>query len=745
MNGYQQVLPASQIRFGNRGYCAGEQGDFFWISSFGIGRATVRAGVRTVIFFARAGSKKPGKLPIGKQPKGGTRVKLQWRNTSALRAGVLISATVLGMGLGGIVLPDAAVLRLRSISGSGQSHIYAVMGALGAVALLLAILRRAVERQSQINDELLDAFLDHVPDNVYFKDLNSRFVRVSSSMARHFGLKSAAQAVGKSDAEVFTAEHAEQALADEREVIRTGQPVAEKEEKETWPDGRESWVLTTKLPLRNRFGQIIGTMGISHNISDRRQAEMRARHMALHDSLTGLPNRALLLDSLTQGIAASKRNGSSLSVLLLDLDRFKYVNDSLGHPVGDQVLERVAGRLKQCTRGGDAVARLAGDEFVVAVPDLPNRKAVERVAQKILTTIAEPLEVGDHELQLTASIGISLYPENGENPEALLQYADSAMYDAKKRGRGRYSFFSPALTEATQKQQTLEQDLLNACSWDEFQLYYQPIVESESGQITGMEALLRWKHPKEGLISPEQFIPQLEELGLMVETGRWILRTSCRKAAEWKSAGLSPVRVAVNISTQQFYESDIVETVESVLRETGLDPKQLELDLTESRILEDSEGMILKMKRLRTIGVSLSLDNFGTRWSSLSYLRRFPVDRIRIDRSFIRDVATQPAAETMVKGILGMARSLGFSSIAEGVESAQQKDLLKRLRCNELQGYYFSRPLAAMDATALLRAAMIKPNLLLLNAGGRGAATAFSETPTSSATARGSAEKTAVQ
>jgi len=637
-------------------------------------------------------------------------VKLVWKNTSAVRAVVLISATVLGMGLGAIALPEPVIAHLRFFAGSGMAIVDAIVGGLGVLAILLVILRRAVEQQSQINNELLDAFLEHTPDNVYFKDLNSRFLRISSSMAKHFGLKSPADAVNKSDADIFTAEHAGQALADEQEVIRSGRPIFEKEEKETWPDGRESWVLTSRIPMMDRNGQIIGTMGISHDITDRKLTELKSRHVALHDPLTGLPNRVLLLDSLAQGIAASKRDGNSLAVLLLDLDRFKFVNDTMGHAVGDRILETVAGRLKQCTRGGDTVARLAGPQFVVAVPNLPDRKAVERVAQKILTTVAEPVEIGDRALQLTASVGVSLYPENGENPEALLQYADSAMYDAKKRGRGRFSFFSTAMTEATQKKETLEHELLSAKSWDEFQLHYQPIVESMLGRIAGMEALLRWKHPKMGLVPPEQFIPQLEELGLMVETGHWILRTACRKAVEWEKEGLPPVRVAVNISTQQFFESNIVETVESVLQETGLEPKRLELDLTESRILEDSEDMIATMRRLKTTGVSLSLDNFGTKWSSLSYLRRFPVDRVRIDRSFIRDAATHPAAEAMVKGMLGMARSLGFSSIAEGVETSQQRDLLKRLNCSEMQGYFFSPPLPAVDATALLRSATSLPN-----------------------------------
>ena len=386
----------------------------------------------------------------------------------------------------------------------------------------------------------------------------------------------------------------------------------------------------------------------------------------------------------------------------MDLDRFKYVNESLGHYIGDRLLETVAARLQRCTRGTDIVARLGGDEFVVVVSGMDKNEDVERLAQKVLATAAEPFNIEQHDLQLTAGVGISQFPENGEQPEALLQFADAAMNDAKKKGRGRFSFFSPALTEATQRQHKLESDLVNACARDEFVIHYQPIIESGSGRITGMEALLRWKHPKFGLISPDQFIPQLEELGLMIEAGRWVLRTACRQAVEWTRQGLPQIRMAVNVSSQQFYEGNIVDTVEWILHETELNPIQLELELTESRILDDSEATISIMQRIRHIGVSLSLDDFGTGWSSLSYLRRFPLDRIKIDRSFVRDLTTQPIADAMVKSILGIAQDLGFSSIAEGVETSQQMDFLKKLKCPEMQGFFFSRPLPSVDATALL-------------------------------------------
>jgi len=626
------------------------------------------------------------------------------------RVANLVFALLLGFAIGVGFFPGSIFgqLRLQAISNSPLT--LAALGVLALVLIGLVILEVAMDRQSQLDRYLLDAFLEHIPDNVFFKDRNSRFLRISRAMAKYCGVTDSAQWINKTDADIFSSEHATEALADEQEIIRTGQPMVQKEEKETWPDGRETWVLTTKVPLKDRSGQIIGTMGIAHNITDRRQAELRIRHMALHDTLTGLPNRILLEDRLKQAISFAGRNRKHVALLMLDLDRFKNVNDSFGHYFGDRLLEVVSSRLKACLRESDTVARFGGDEFVVAIPMITSNEEIERVARKVLATLDEPYQVEGRELQISASIGISQFPDDGEHPEILLQFADAAMYEAKRQGRGLYCFFSPALTEATQHQQMLESDLLHACARNEFVLYYQPFVEAESGRITGAEALLRWCHPRLGLISPNQFIPQLEEMGLMVEVGRWVLRTACLQAMEWQRSGLRPIRMAVNLSTQQFYHRDIVATVESALRESGLDPGLLELELTENRTLDDSDATFRIMQELKGIGVKLSLDDFGTGWSSLSYLRRFPVDRIKIDRSFVRDISSQPGAEAVLKSILNLGRNLGIACIAEGVETRQQRDYLRKQVCSEMQGFYFSRPLPAIDVTALLRSAKLDLN-----------------------------------
>jgi diguanylate cyclase (GGDEF)-like protein len=388
---------------------------------------------------------------------------------------------------------------------------------------------------------------------------------------------------------------------------------------------------------------------------------------------------------------------------MLDLDHFKNVNDSLGHHIGDRLLQTVATRLRESLRESDIVARLGGDEFVICLPAVAGNSDIDQVAGKLLKTLSQPCQIDGHEIQTTASIGVAQYPADGENAESLLQIADVAMYQAKKKMRGTHFFFTPELTEATRFRQKLEANLRRALHQGEFVLHYQPLVSTDLQTITAVEALLRWRHPEQGMILPAHFLPQLEELGLMVEVGHWVLRTACLQNVEWQKQGLPPVRVAVNLSPQQFYRDDIVATVRNVLTETGLDPKWLELELTESLTLDDTEATIQIMRELKALGVSLSLDDFGTGWSSLSYLRRFHLDRIKIDRSFLRDIVSQPAAEAVVKTILTLGRNLGLSCVAEGVETRQQLDYLQKQHCGEIQGFLYSPAVSPADCASLLR------------------------------------------
>ena len=464
--------------------------------------------------------------------------------------------------------------------------------------------------------------------------------------------------------------------------------------------------------------QVDGTKIVQCNIRDitgRKQAEARIRYMALHDALTGLPNRILLQDHLTQAIALACRNHDRVGVLMLDLDHFKHVNDSLGHHIGDGVLEAVSARMKACIRESDIVARQGGDEFIIVLPTVSDNQDIEDVAQKILASLLEPFHVEGHELRLTGSIGISQYPGDGESPEILLRAADTAMYSAKTNLRGSFGFFTPELNAATKRRLILATDLHHACALKQFALYYQPQVSTMSGAVTGVEALLRWNHPQLGSIPPVEFIPLLEELDLIIDVGKWVLKTACLQNVAWQKEGLPPVRMAVNVSAHQFYRGALVDTVKEALRESQLNPKWLDIELTETLTLDDSETTTNLMNELKLLGISLSLDDFGTGWSSLSYLRRFPLDRLKIDRSFMRDITTQAAAKAVVASIIDLARNLGFTCVAEGVENVAQLEYLEMKGCAEIQGFLYSPALPASDCAALMRSG--RPDFIVMPSG----------------------------
>ncbi len=465
------------------------------------------------------------------------------------------------------------------------------------------------------------------------------------------------------------------------------------------PDG--SSVSVEVLGTTYRAGPRLLAQCTFRDIRARKEAEARVRYLALHDALTGLPNRTLLMDRLTQSIASARRDGSQIGLLLLDLDHFKHINDSLGHFVGDALLEEVARRLRGVLRESDTPARLGGDEFVVAAR-LEKPGDAEILAQRILEAFRPVAKVGRHDLHIGSSIGIALYPGDGDNPAALLQAADTAMYQAKKKGRGSYRLFTRDLSIAAERWHILSNDLHGACERGEFVLHYQPQVAADNSEITGFETLLRWNHPEQGLIQPGLFIPLLEEHGKMVEVGRWVMMSACRQNAAWQAQGLPKVRVAVNLSAQQFYRGDIVRTVRDALDDSGLDPEWLELELTESLTLDDTETTMRIMRELKALGVKLSLDDFGTGWSSLGYLKRFPLDRIKIDRSFVRDLVSDHSTAAIVHSILDLARSLDLDCVAEGVETTEQLERLRQERCPGIQGFLFSQAVEARAVPQML-------------------------------------------
>ncbi|HEY6528142.1 MAG TPA: EAL domain-containing protein [Cellvibrionaceae bacterium] len=448
-------------------------------------------------------------------------------------------------------------------------------------------------------------------------------------------------------------------------------------------------------------GQDVHTLFID-DISERKHAEERIRYLATHDDLTGLPNRTLIMDRIVQAIRHARRSGLQLALLYLDLDRFKVLNDGYGHSFGDAVLKAAAERLSALVREGDTVSRHGGDEFLILLTGLHSSADVYIATEKIVKSLDCPILVDNRKVHLSGSIGVSVFPHDGDTPEMLIDNADVAMYRAKELGRNTYQFFTPEMSAETQWRVTLENYLREAVAEDQFQLAFQPKVNLASGRIVGCEALLRWHHPKLGNVSPDQFIPIAEDSGLIVPIGDWVLRTACAQARAWNDSCASPTCVAVNISARQFLQQDVASWVIRTLQQTGLAPEQLELEFTESLIARDVKKVIATFGQLRKIGVKLSIDDFGTGYSSLSYLKRFRVDTLKIDQSFVRDMLTDPEDAAIVRAVISLAHSLEFKVIAEGVETAEHNHFLQQNGCDEIQGFYFSKPVPAQEFEAML-------------------------------------------
>jgi diguanylate cyclase (GGDEF)-like protein/PAS domain S-box-containing protein len=438
-------------------------------------------------------------------------------------------------------------------------------------------------------------------------------------------------------------------------------------------------------------------------IYERIQAEQRIWQIAHHDALTGLPNRALLLDRLGQALMQAERYDVRLAVLFLDLDRFKSVNDTLGHHIGDELLKHVADRLRGVVRAIDTVSRLGGDEFVIVLQEIAGPDDAVLVAEKIINALAPAVSIEGHELRATPSIGISIFPEDGVDVFDLMKNADTAMYHAKEQGRNNFQFFAPLMNSEAERFFTLEHRLRGALDGEQFRLHYQPLIDLHHRRVCGLEALIRWQDPEHGIISPAEFIPVAEETGLILPIGIWVLREALRQNRRWQEAGFPALPVSVNLSPRQFRQNDLVETVRDVLAETGQPPELLELEITESTLMTDVDETLAKLEALSAMGVRLAIDDFGTGYSSLAYLKRFPVDKLKVDQSFVRDLTDDKDDAAIVAAIVGLARSLGVDVLAEGVERDAQLAVLTGLGCSKFQGYFFSRPLAPDDADRLFR------------------------------------------
>jgi diguanylate cyclase (GGDEF)-like protein/PAS domain S-box-containing protein len=460
-------------------------------------------------------------------------------------------------------------------------------------------------------------------------------------------------------------------------------------------DGGEAAIEDSTAPIHDSRGAVTGSVMVFHDVSMARAMTRKMTHLAQHDSLTDLPNRVLLNDRLREAIILSRRHKRELSVLFLDLDRFKHINDSLGHVVGDRLLQSVAQRLLSCVRSSDTVGRQGGDEFVVLLWEVRRAEDAAIAAAKILEALRKPHLIDAHELHITASIGIVTYPEDGTDVETLMKKADLAMYHAKQTRHDSYEFFKPEMNARAIERQSLEDTLHHAIERQELVLHYQPKFNLATSGIVGAEALIRWRHPQRGLVPPGQFISIAEECGLIVPIGRWVLREACRQARAWQIAGLPPLCVAINVSSVELRAPGFVAGVRATLKETGLEPRYLELELTETVLIEDSRSVAAVLKDLKDIGVLLALDDFGTGYSNLSQLKRFPIDALKIDQSFVRDLAVDKDDAGIVTAVIGMGKSLHMRVVAEGVETREQLEILQQHGCPQGQGYYFCRPVPA--------------------------------------------------
>ena len=556
-------------------------------------------------------------------------------------------------------------------------------------------LREAERRYYNLFENALEGIFRTTPEGHY--------IDANPALARIYGFDSAAELI-ESLRDIRNQLYVQPDRRDEfMQLIKARGTVSGFESQVYRKNGEVIWISENARAIYGDDGQLTCFEGTVEDVTERKLYQTRIEQQANYDTLTGLANRSLLNERLSQSIRSAQSYGTRLAVVFVDLDRFKYINDGLGHHVGDELLRAMAERLKVTVRESDTVARLGGDEFVLLINGHRDPESVATVLERMLSDISQPWTIPQGDFNVTCSIGVALYPDDGTSAETLLKHADSAMYRAKEKGRNNFQFFTAELNALITERLELENKLRRALEREQFSLEYQPRVDMRTRKIVGVEALLRWNPGEQESVAPSRFVPVAEETGLIVPIGKWVLRTACEQAQRWRRLGLPEIVMSVNVSARQFRQDSLVATIAEVLRETELEPRCLEIEITESTVMHDAEQFISMLGELNDLGVQIALDDFGTGYSSLSYLKRFPVDRLKVDRSFVQDIASDADDATIVRAIVALGHNLGLKVVAEGVENEQQIQFLCDNACDEMQGYYFGRPMGGEELATLLR------------------------------------------
>ncbi|HWR10818.1 MAG TPA: EAL domain-containing protein [Rectinemataceae bacterium] len=562
--------------------------------------------------------------------------------------------------------------------------------------------RKQIEEALRQSEERYRTIMDEMEEWYFETDLTGDITFFNALFAKFFAFEQTTM-LGLNFRSFIEKEDSDSLIKLFQHVFRTGKPTKNFPHEFLQKDGKSTSVEFSIFPKRDKDCAITGFRGVGHDITERKRAEDQIQYLATHDSLTGLPNRLMVSQLLNNAIQSARRQERQLAVLFIDLDRFKIINDTLGHDAGDQLLQEIARRLKKSLRAVDTVGRLGGDEFIILIEKADKLDHVAFIAHKILTNIIEPITLLNEECRITASIGISIYPKDGQDEQSLMKKADIAMYFAKEEGKNNYQFYSDDIQSQSIERLSIETSLRFALERKEFFLHYQAKVDIETNMITGVEALLRWQNPYLGSVTPTQFIPIAEETGLIIQIGRWVMKAACAQNIEWQRQGLPAISIAVNLSLRQLLDDNLVNDIRAALKDTGMAPNLLELEIAESTIMHNPALMVSILTKIKRLGVRLAIDDFGTSYSSLSQIKHFPIDTLKVDRSFIRNIPKETEDKEITKAIIAMGKTLSLSVVAEGVETIEQIDFLKKHSCGEMQGYYFSKPIIPEHFAELLR------------------------------------------